>query len=85
MDRIYNFVTVLFLLAIPFWYVPVMYHDLSHPELWNDWMHDPRLYLPVLGVVLLCCVAFGVRNRCIRSREQGENLQALAKERGRER
>ncbi len=33
--------------AVP-WFGPLIYKDVVSPELWNDWMHDPRWYGPVL-------------------------------------
>jgi hypothetical protein len=56
MNHFWRLLTLLFLVSIPTYYVPlVIMQDLSHPELWEqDWMHDPRIYLPMLaGVVVM--------------------------------
>jgi hypothetical protein len=42
MNRLWNCVALLFVLAIRFWYGPVIIHDLSDPERRSDWRHDPR-------------------------------------------
>jgi hypothetical protein len=50
----WRLLTILFALSIPLWYVPVILADLAHPERWDeDWMHDPRIYLPMLAVVVV--------------------------------
>jgi hypothetical protein len=52
MIQVWRALTILFFVSIPLWYIPVIITDLMHPELWDkDWMHDPRIYLPMLGVV----------------------------------
>jgi len=52
MIRVWRLLTMLFVVSIPVWYVPVIVSDLASPELWdNDRMHDPRLYLPMLAAV----------------------------------
>ena len=57
MNRLYKLVFVIFLLAIPFWYGPVIVSDLSSPELWGDWRHDPRWYLPALLIPAVGTIA----------------------------
>jgi hypothetical protein len=57
MNRFWKWLVFLFLLAVPCWYGPVIYNDVTHPELWNDWMHNPRWYGPALLLVALAQVA----------------------------
>ena len=53
MKTFYGLVTVLFFVVGTPWYAYVIVDDFRHPELWDhDVMHDPRVYLPVLAVVL---------------------------------
>ena len=43
---------ILFFASLPVWYIPVIITDLMHSERWDeDWMHDPRIYLPMYAVV----------------------------------
>jgi hypothetical protein len=52
MIHVWRLITILFFVSIPVWYVPVILSDLAHPERWDgDWMHDPRVYLPMLAIV----------------------------------
>jgi hypothetical protein len=50
-----------FILLSPLWYGWWIYHDLTHPELWDGgFSHDPRVYLP-LFVVVTVLVVLGMR------------------------
>jgi hypothetical protein len=52
MKRFFSWLLLLYL-AVALWKAPSVAHDLRHPELWGeDWQRDPRLYLPMLGLVL---------------------------------
>lgn len=54
MIRFWRLLTILFFASIPLWYVPAILRDLAHPERWDhDWLHDPRIYLPMLAVVVV--------------------------------
>ncbi len=72
MDRLCKCVFVLFILAIPFWYGPVIVNDLSRPELWSDWRHDPRWYGPLLVVVASATI--GVFMSAIRWRRSWDRM-----------
>lgn len=68
MKRLNGLGNILFLLTLP-WYAWVLYHDLTHPEIWDqDWQHDPRIYLPFSLVVLVFCVA--VMRKVLRERRE---------------
>ena len=49
------------LIAIPARFAYVLDDDLGHPEHWNDWQHDPKVYLPMLAVVVVVGVILGGR------------------------
>jgi hypothetical protein len=59
-DKLYALVGALSMVLLPIGFVMNLCYDLRHPELWCDWQHDPRLYVPitivVLGPLLLLCV-----------------------------
>ena len=57
MKRFRKWLVVLVIVAVLCWYGPVIYTDLTHPDLWSDWMHDPRWYGPALILVALAQVA----------------------------
>lgn len=56
MDRCSKAFCLLFVIGAPLWFGPIICNDLTHPELWADWMHDPRWYLPFLGAAVLATV-----------------------------
>ena len=58
MDRLWSRLGILFICVAPFIYGPVIYYDVTHPERWCDWRHDPRWYLPALGIVGALCLVF---------------------------
>lgn len=39
------------------WFGPIIYHDLTCPEFWSDWRHDPRWYGPLLLLSIAATVA----------------------------
>ena len=54
MIHFWRLLALLFLISIPTWYVPVILDDLANPERWDsDICHDPRIYLPMLGGVVV--------------------------------
>lgn len=57
MKRFRQWRRLLVILAVLCWYGPVIYTDLTHPELWGDWRHDPRWYGPAMILVALAQVA----------------------------
>lgn len=52
MKRIYEFATILFLTVGTGWYGWLVIDDLMHPERWDDPLHDPRIYLPLMACVI---------------------------------
>jgi hypothetical protein len=51
MQRLYVLVTVVFLVGAPVRLGWLLYHNLQHPETWEqDWRDDPRVYMTVLIV-----------------------------------
>jgi hypothetical protein len=42
-----------FFVAVHAWILGVFTYDLTHPEIWCDWKHDPRWYWPLLVVYFL--------------------------------
>ncbi len=52
MKTFFTIIAIVFVFASPFWYVYVIYRDLTHPNIWDkDWKHDPVIYLPLMVVV----------------------------------
>lgn len=88
MNKVYRCVTALFFsVGLP-WYGWVIYQDLCHPEIWDqDVLHDPRISLPLLAILLPLCVVVYRRelSRLYRSelefagrkRRQEQQLQSL--------
>ncbi len=52
MNRICEFAAFVFLFVGTPWYLWLIAYDLMHPETWDDPLHDPRLYLPVIALVI---------------------------------
>jgi hypothetical protein len=46
-----DFGLLLGILALPVAMLVILCNDLLHPNLWSDWKHDPRIYVPY-GVIL---------------------------------
>lgn len=57
MDRFWKCLALLFVIGAPLWYGPIIYHDMTCPELWSDWKHDPRWYMPLLLLSIAATVA----------------------------
>lgn len=57
MDRFWKSLALLFVIGAPLWYGPMIYNDLTCPELWSDWRHDPRWYGPLLILAVVATVA----------------------------
>ncbi len=51
---------IAFWVFAPLWFGPIIYNDLIHPELWNDWMHNPRWYMPLLLLSMAVIIAIFV-------------------------
>lgn len=57
----WRLLTMLFVLSIPLWFGPVILADLAHPERWDsDWMHDARMYLPMIALVVIAGLAMAI-------------------------
>jgi hypothetical protein len=68
MSRFWKLLAVMFVVGAPLWFGPIIYHDLTHPELWVYRRNDPRLYGPILLVILtiqilICLNAFWQQRR----------------------
>jgi hypothetical protein len=56
-------------------------YDLTHPEIWSDWKHDPRWYGPAL-VVLVLLITWSYRTgerEARRRQERTTRLHAMKK------
>jgi hypothetical protein len=51
-ETIYAVVDAVSMVVLPVAFVITLCNDLSHPELWSDWQHDPRIYGTVAFLVL---------------------------------
>jgi hypothetical protein len=52
MQKFYTLVSIGFLIFLPIAFTYRVYEDFSHPETWDeDWQTDPRVYLPISGLV----------------------------------
>ena len=81
MNRIWIILAVLFVMVSPFWYMPVIIDDLRHPDIWNeDRTHDPRIYLPVLGCLVLFGVAWAGRRWQVHLRDVEADIRRLTRE-----
>ena len=49
LSRVFN---ALFFLSLSVWFLFVLHHDTTHPEIWCDWKHDPRWSAPAAVVVV---------------------------------
>jgi hypothetical protein len=77
MKHVYRVLVMAFILSIPCWYVPVIIHDLTHPELWSDWRHNPQVYgVMALGVGAVC---LGLAWRAMRLHVRLKELESRAK------
>jgi hypothetical protein len=53
MNRFSYWLATVFFVVAPFWYGPIIYHDCTHAETWANWQHDPRIFLPMLALVVI--------------------------------
>lgn len=57
MKRFRLLMVLLFVIVGVLWYGSVIYGDLTSPERWGDWRHDPRWYGPLLLLVIVVQIA----------------------------
>jgi hypothetical protein len=76
MNRFFYWLAIVFFVVSPFWYGAVIYHDCTHPETWGDWQHDPRIYLPMLGAVVILALLLGVHISVTEVRERRGRKQS---------
>ena len=53
MNRVFTIIGLVAIVAIPLRMGYCLWFDFQHPELWDDFNHDPRIYLPITGVAVL--------------------------------
>jgi uncharacterized membrane protein YidH (DUF202 family) len=55
-----SWIFIAFCIFAVVWYGPIIYNDVTHPELWSDLRHDPRWYGTGLILVAVAGVALVV-------------------------
>jgi hypothetical protein len=76
MDRFWKCLAILFVIGAALWFGPIIYNDVTSPELWSDWRHDPRWYGPLLLLSVAITVAIFVvalREESRTNRKSGPN------------
>src|SRR5436309_2497139 len=69
MQRIYVLATLIFLVSLPIGLGQCLYRDFEHPEKWDqDPMNDPRIYLSLLGAVVVASGAVLLRRSRVNAR-----------------
>jgi hypothetical protein len=74
MVRFWKCLALLFVIGAPLWFGPIIYNDVTNPELWSDWRHDPRWYGPLLLLSIAATVAIFVA--AIREQRRWDRMSA---------
>lgn len=53
MEKFFTVFGLIMMVVLPVGMVLFLLHDLAHPELWSDWMHNPKVYGPLELIVIL--------------------------------
>jgi hypothetical protein len=80
MKTIYSLVAIGFFIYVPLALTHRLQEDFAHPERWaDDPQYDPRVYLPVLGLTVVCMIA-GVLHACHQAYRQKVSWEKLRSE-----
>jgi hypothetical protein len=80
MKTIYSLVAIGFFIYVPLALTHRLQEDFAHTERWaDDPQYDPRVYLPVLGLTVVCMIA-GVLHACHQAYRQKVSLEKLRSE-----
>jgi len=80
MKTVYSLVAIGFLIYVPLALTHRLQEDFSQPERWaDDPKSDPHIYLPVLGLTVVCMIA-GVLHACRGAYQQKVRLEKLRSE-----